>query len=136
MKYSFYFKWGGCPTQMEDIVSPCNQDRFPIPRQGQPGYEIQDPKTSKTHYLYSWDEKEGIITKKCAKRLKTDSKTELLFTGASTAVPIQAPTTESSETETEEESEEEIQQQLRQLKQQQHQLKQHLHKLAKRQKLE
>nr|UGV39240.1 MAG: ORF1 [TTV-like mini virus] len=136
MKYTFYFKWGGCPTQMEDIIPPCNQDRFPVPRKEQPGYEIQDPKTSKTHYLYSWDEHDGIISKKCAKRLKTQTETELLLTGATTSVPYQAQTTESSQTETEEESEEEIQQQFKQLRHKHKQLQQQLHKLIKRQKLE
>lgn len=136
MKYTFHFKWGGCPTQMEDIVSPCNQDRFPIPRNQQPGYEIQDPKTSKTHFLYDWDEKQGVITKKCAKRLKTQTELEPLFTGASTSVPVQAQTPESSETETEEESQTEIQQQFKQLRHQHKQLKHQLLRLTKRQKLE
>nr|UGV37214.1 MAG: ORF1 [TTV-like mini virus] len=136
MKYCFYFKWGGCPTQMEDIISPCNQDKFPIPRKGQPGYEIQDPKTSKTHFLYEWDEKDGVITKKCAKRLKTHAKITSLSTGATTAVPLKTQTPESSETETEEENEEEVQQQLLQLRHQHNQLQQQFNKLIKRQKLE
>lgn len=136
MKYRFYFKWGGCPTQMEEIISPCNQDKFPIPREEQPGPQIQDPKTSKTHFLYEWDEKQGIITKKCSKRLKTHTKTPSLSTGATTSVPIKAQTPESSETETEEENEEEIQQQLSHLRHQHKQLQHQFNKLIKRQKLE
>lgn len=129
MDYSFFFKWGGCPGNMEQIVSPCNQERFPIPNNEQPGLTIQDPKTSKTHYIYQWDEKEGMLTKKASKRLKTDSEHELFFTGES---KLQPPTktqqTSEDETSEEEESETEIQSQLKQLRHQYRQI-QHQFKL-------
>lgn len=123
MGYSFFFKWGGCPANMEEIISPCNQDRFPIPNYQQPGFTIQDPKTPKTHYLYKWDEKDGILTKKATKRLKTDSEHELSFTeGTKLQPPVQTHETSEDETSETEESETPLQQQLQQLRQQYRQI--------------
>lgn len=129
MDYSFFFKWGGCPGNMEEIISPCNQERFPIPNYEQPGFTIQDPKTPKTHYIYKWDEKEGILTKKATKRLKTDSEHEpFISEGSKLRPPAQTHQTSEDETSEEEESETEIQSQLKQLRHQYRQI-QHQFKL-------
>lgn len=137
MDYTFYFKWGGCPAPMENIISPCQQDRFPIPNKGLSGFEIQDPKTSKYHYLYSFDEREEHLTQKCIKRLKKDSDSELYFAGTSKLCPpIQAPQTQEDNTQTEEETETPLQNQLFQLQLQQQQLQQQLHRLKQQQKLD
>lgn len=133
--YSFFFKWGGCPAPMENIVPPCKQDKFPIPDPQYQGLEVQDPKTDKKTFLYSWDERHGYLTKKCAKRIRQDSDSELYVTGTSTRdLPIQTQATESDETETEEEDQTQIQNQLLKLKQQHKLFRQQLLRL--RQKLE
>nr|UGV38163.1 MAG: ORF1 [TTV-like mini virus] len=137
LNYQFYFKWGGCPAPMEHIISPCQQDKFPIPNPELQTFEIQDPKTDKSAYLYNFDERRGQITKKCAERIKKDSTTELSITGISSLhVPVQAHQEESDQTETEEEEEPPLQQQLKQLRQQQRLLRHQLHRITKRQKLE
>lgn len=135
--YSFYFKWGGCPAPMEHIISPCDQEKFPIPNPEPQGLKIQDPNTDKKTYLYYFDERRQQITKKCAKRIRKDSDSDISVTGISALhVPVQTPQEESDETEAEEEDQTPIQQQLLQLREQQHLLRQHLKRLTKRQKLE
>nr|UGV37245.1 MAG: ORF1 [TTV-like mini virus] len=136
MHYCFYFKWGGCPANMESIISPCQQDRFPIPNQGLPGLEIQDPKTSKLHYLYSFDEKRETLTKKCIQRLKQDSDNEFFITGTNLCPPLQTPQTEEDDTPEEKEAQTQIQNQLQQLQLQQHLFQQQLLRIKQLQKLE
>nr|UGV37326.1 MAG: ORF1 [TTV-like mini virus] len=137
MQYIFYFKWGGCPANMDSIVPPCNQEKFPIPNQGLPGPEVQDPKTSKLHYLYAFDERHEQLTKKCVQRLKQNSDSELYFTGAcNLCPPLKTTQTEEDETQTEEETETQMQNQLLQLQWEQHQLKQQLNRIKQQQKLE
>nr|UGV37363.1 MAG: ORF1 [TTV-like mini virus] len=137
MLYSFKLKWGGCPAPMEIIDNPCDQDKFPVPNKEQQGPSIESPTTPKEYYLYDWDQRAGLITKKCAKRIKKDSDVGKSFTGGSTLdLQVQAQTSEDSETETEEEAQTPLQQQLQQLRYRQRQLKLQLYKLAKRQKLE
>lgn len=136
-KYDFYFKWGGCPAPMENIVSPCLQDKFPIPSTELQPYEIQDPKTDKRTLLYEWDERRGHLTKKCIKRIKTDSDTELSLTELSKFnVPVQTSETESEEEETQKETQKTLQQQLQQLREQQRLLKRNLLRLTQKQSLE
>nr|UGV39511.1 MAG: ORF1 [TTV-like mini virus] len=136
MKYHFYFKWGGCPAQMENIISPCNQDRFPIPNKGHAGLEIQDPNTPKGHYLYNFDERHEMLTKKCIERLKQQNDSELFITGNQLCPPIKTPQTQEDQTSEEEENQMQIQSQLYQLHQQHLQLKQQLLRLKQQQKLE
>nr|UGV37601.1 MAG: ORF1 [TTV-like mini virus] len=137
MDYSFYFKWGGCPANMDSIISPCQQDRFPIPNKGLSGLEIQDPKTSKLHYLYSFDERHEMLTKRCLKRLKKDSDSELCLTGTSKLCPpLQAQQTEEDSSQEEKETQTQIQNQLLQLQLQQQLFQQQLLRIKQLQKLE
>nr|UGV39253.1 MAG: ORF1 [TTV-like mini virus] len=133
MGYSFFFKWGGCPGNMEEIISPCQQERFPIPNNEQPGFTIQDPKTPKTHYLYKWDEKDGILTKKASKRLKTDSDHEFSISdGTKLLPPVQTHETSEDETSETEESETPLQQQLQQLRHQYRQIQHQFQQLTQK----
>nr|UGV38840.1 MAG: ORF1 [TTV-like mini virus] len=136
MKYCFYFKWGGCPAPMEHIISPCQQDRFPIPNQGSTGLEIQDPKTSKLHYLYSFDERKQTLTKKCIQRLKQTSDYDFYVTGNKLCPPIQTPQTEEDDPQEEKETQTQIQNQLQQLQLQQQLFQQQLLRIKQLQKLE
>lgn len=137
MNYNFYVKWGGCPAPMEQIVSPCDQEKYPEPNNLVQRLQIQDPETEKEYYLYEWDERRKELTKTCTKRITKDSTTTSSFTGASAFdVPVQTSETESEKEETSEEEDPPLQQQLRQLKQQQRHLRKQLLRLAKRQKLE
>lgn len=137
MNYKLYFKWGGCPAPMESIVSPCDQEKYPVPNNFIQGLQIEDPQTPKETYLYEWDERRGQITKTCSKRIKKDSKTEPSFTGLSAFdVPIQTSEAESDEETTSEEETAPLQQQLLQLRHQQHKLKKQLLQLKHKQNLE
>lgn len=137
MLYSFYFKWGGCPAPMEHIISPCNQEKFPIPNPEPQGLKIQDPKTDKAHFIYTFDERRQQITKRCAERITKDSTSDISITGISALhVPVQTQQEESDQTETEEEQETTLEQQLIRLRDQQQLLRHQLKRLTKRQKLE
>ncbi len=75
-KYSFQFKWGGCPAKMENITDPCQLHKYPIPSNLTETIQMQNPEQDPTYNLYSWDERHGFLTKKAIQRLKTDSETE------------------------------------------------------------
>ncbi len=112
IKYCFYFKWGGCPNELENITDPGEQPHFPVPNNELQGPEIQDPNTDYTKELWPWDIRREMLTKRAAERIKKDSKTETSFTtgsklGATTAtttttnkIPTQIQETK-DETETE-----------------------------------
>nr|UGV38801.1 MAG: ORF1 [TTV-like mini virus] len=137
MNYKFYFKWGGCPAPMENIVSPCDQEKYPVPNNQQQGFEIQDPSTEKEYFLYEWDQRRDQITKTCAKRIKKDSKSDFSITELPAFdVPIQTSQAESEKEETSEEEDSPLQQQLYQLRQQQKLLRKQLLRLSKQQNLE
>lgn len=72
--YSFYFKWGGCPKQLENIEDPCNQPKYPIPSNQLQTVEIQDPISSPTKELYQFDFRRHIITASAAERIKKELK--------------------------------------------------------------
>lgn len=130
--YNFKMKWGGCPAPMEIIIDPCQQEKFPVPNSEQQRPEIQDPATSKAHYLYYWDERQGQLTKPAAKRIKTDSKSETSFTDSGPLeVPIKTQEIPSDETSTEEESETSLQETIQHLKLKQRKLKRQLRKFLR-----
>lgn len=136
-QYTFYFKWGGCPAPMEEIISPCNQDKFPIPDNIYETNKIQNPNTPPEEMLYNFDERRGQITKRCAERITKNSKPDISFTDLSPLdLQVLPQTTESDPEETQEEAQTPLQQQFQHLKQQQRLLRHQLKRLTKRQKLE
>nr|UGV42337.1 MAG: ORF1 [TTV-like mini virus] len=137
MNYTTVVKWGGCPAPMETIISPCVQEKYPVPNNQLQGLQIQDPKTQKQTLLYEWDERRGEITKTCSKRIKKDSGPELSITGLSSFnVPLKTSETESDQETPSEEEDTPLQQQLIDLKHQQRILRKHLLRLSKQQNLE
>nr|UGV39469.1 MAG: ORF1 [TTV-like mini virus] len=132
-QYTFYMKWGGCPPPMETIISPCVQDKFPIPDPQLQRLTIQDPNTQKETFLYEWDERRHTITEPCAKRIKKDSIPDKYVTGLSLLdLPNKAPQKESDqETTSEEEEPPLLHQQLRQLRHRQRKLQKQLLQLTK-----
>lgn len=137
-KYSFYFKWGGCPNDLENIIDPGKQPHYPVPNQELQGPEIQDPTTDYRHELWPFDVRHQTITQKAAKRLKTDFKHD---SSSFTDSKLQSATTQTKdftqiptqiETSTSEEEEETPQQeQLQQLKRAKLLLKRQLRQLIK-----
>lgn len=94
MKYSFYFKWGGNPSTMETITDPTAQPTYPNPNTEQITHEIIDPTTSIQNYIYPWDVRRDILTKRATKRIKQcETDDESLFTDGEQHSPPQEKTT-------------------------------------------
>nr|UGV38021.1 MAG: ORF1 [TTV-like mini virus] len=116
--YTFFFKWGGCPKQIENITDPCNQPDYPIPHTELQTPEAQDPETDPTKELYKFDFRRDTITPTAAKRLKKDTKTST-FISTDTNKCNSEPTIQDiqtfekeNETSSEEEEKAPLQQQL------------------------
>uniref|UniRef100_A0AAU8H488 Capsid protein n=1 Tax=Betatorquevirus homini1 TaxID=3048395 RepID=A0AAU8H488_9VIRU len=136
--YDFYFKWGGCPTPMETVCNPADQEKFPTPNNLIQEPTIQNPETPKEHYLYKFDERQGFITAPAAKRLKTDIETPKYFTEYGTRDPILEvfpPTDQTQKKKTTEEEKDPLQLQLQQLQLYQQHLRDRINRLTKRSKL-
>nr|UGV37667.1 MAG: ORF1 [TTV-like mini virus] len=101
--YNFYLKWGGNPAPMETITDPSEQEKFPDPSNQLQGLEVSSPDMPKEYYLYHFDEKRSTITKKAAKRLKSDLTIEKFFTDCGAKdIPIQTQEESTSSSEEEE----------------------------------
>nr|UGV39580.1 MAG: ORF1 [TTV-like mini virus] len=124
MKYTLYFKLGGCPPPMDEVCDPKQQPTFPTPSNILSTTLLQDPTTPAQYYLSSFDERRGMLTKKAAKRIKKDWDPKIpIFTPTGhTAVDIQVQTPET--TSSEDSSEEEKDQETLQLNLQRHRRKQ------------
>lgn len=112
IKYSFYWKFGGCPPKMDTVTDPADQPVYPVPNNESQMYSLQNPNTEPETYLYQFDVRKETITKPATKRIKTDhSSTKPLFSAFSGMDPPAALTTQetqtSSEAETDSEKEEE-----------------------------
>lgn len=132
--YSFYFKWGGCPKQLENIEDPCNQPKFPIPNKKLQTAEIQDPDTSPQKELYEFDFRRHIITASAAERIKKDSKPSTsIFTDATkwSATPHHSETEEEDEAPTQETETQTLQQLLLQQQRDQRRLQRNILKLMR-----
>nr|UGV37311.1 MAG: ORF1 [TTV-like mini virus] len=79
MKYQFYFKVGGQPPPMSTLIDPDKQPKYNIPSNLLQTTSLQSPTTPFEYLLYNFDERRGQLTKKAAKRIKTDQETETNF---------------------------------------------------------
>nr|UGV38157.1 MAG: ORF1 [TTV-like mini virus] len=134
--YKFHFKWGGCPAPMETIADPADQEKFPTTNNQLQEFEIENPESEKAHYLYGFDQRGYELTKRAAKRLRTDFEFTNYFTEygpKDIALPLQAQ--ETQETETTKESQEKLLKKLQLVREYNLQLKQRIDRLSKRQKL-
>nr|UGV39117.1 MAG: ORF1 [TTV-like mini virus] len=126
IEYCFYFKWGGNPPPMESITDPKEQPEIHIPTNLQQTNSLQNPANDPAMYLYNFDERRSLITKKAIKRLQKDFSTKRpsIADGSLFQAPIQDHQESSEETTSEEE--EETENLLLKLQQQRHK-----HKLLK-----
>lgn len=128
--YTFYFKWGGNPSTMENVYDPATQPSYPLPNKIGQGLEIENPQQDPTKFLYNFDVRRDFITQTAAKRLKQKSTTELsMFTDGvpdqqNFSPPIQTQQTQTLETSDSEEEETQTLQQFQQCLQQRLQLQQ------------
>nr|UGV38918.1 MAG: ORF1 [TTV-like mini virus] len=130
LKYQFYFKFGGCPPKMDTIDDPTKQETYPVPGFQPPTYSLQNPTYPQEYYLYQFDEKDGVLTERAAKRIRTHKKAEknlLSTTGAMDAAALQTETASDS---SEEEADPTLLRiKLRRLKRQRQQLEQQIENL-------
>lgn len=133
--YNFNFKLGGCPAPMETICDPIKQPKYPVPSNQLQTPSLQSPETPLETFLYSFDERRGLLTEPAAKRIRKDYETaKIMFpTTGTTSMDVQPPieeisieTTESSE---EEEEETSVQQRLLHLRKKQLKLRKRILKL-------
>nr|UGV38202.1 MAG: ORF1 [TTV-like mini virus] len=132
-QYTFYFKVGGNPAQMEHIKNPADQGKWPIPTTNNifQTPSLQSPTQPIEYFLYNFDQKRHELTTTAIQRItKNWELTKALLTDGTTSKcdtdPQQALQTlqdlQNQETETEE-KETSLFEQLRQQQQLQRQLK-------------
>lgn len=80
-KYKFYFKWGGCPKQLEKVFDPCLQSKWPTPDNITTRLEITNPNQPPQTELYDWDWEEEYVKEKAVRRIQayTESPKQILF---------------------------------------------------------
>nr|UGV38039.1 MAG: ORF1 [TTV-like mini virus] len=132
--YDFFLKWGGCPSQLENIADPEKQKHYPTPHNISEGPQIENPETPAEYQIYPFDVRRETVTKKAAKRIKSDFTNEY-FTSTDSKLNSE-PTyktietfQEENETSSEEETETPILQQLDHLRQHRKRLQRRINKL-------
>nr|UGV42231.1 MAG: ORF1 [TTV-like mini virus] len=136
MQYKFHFKLGGSPPPMATLTNPENQPKYPNPDNFLQTTSLQSPTMPIEHYLYNFDERRHILTKKAIKRMQTDKETQSsllqITDSASTDVPTPYTETPTSESEDSEKEEETLQQRLLKQRKYQKQLQRGINKLLNR----
>lgn len=79
IKYMFAFKWGGSSSTMESIADPSKQPRYPTPDNITERFQIENPATDPRDYLYPWDFRRHILTRKATERLTEKREPDELF---------------------------------------------------------
>nr|UGV38423.1 MAG: ORF1 [TTV-like mini virus] len=131
MKYDFSFKWGGEPSNIENISDPNSQPITPLPHQILTTNEIINPNTSIQDLIYKWETRRDLLTQTAYKRIsECEIDDKPLFTdGRQTSTDIPQETqTQTTKTTTKEE-EETLLLQLNQLQQLNQQLQQRFQQL-------
>lgn len=73
-RYKFRFKWGGCPKQLEKVYNPCSQSIWTTPDNIHGRPEIQNPITSPSTELWSWDWKDDYVTQEAIDRIQSHTE--------------------------------------------------------------
>lgn len=69
-KYKFYFKWGGCPKQLDKAYDPCLQPVWPTTDKLSGRVEISNPMRPPQSELYDWDWEDDYVKEQSIKRIK------------------------------------------------------------------
>lgn len=109
-EYMFHFKLGGCPAPMDKLCDPTEQPKYPIPNYKQQTPSLQSPTEAIQTFLYNFDERRGLLTKKATQRITKDYGTEkdlVQITGNAMDLPApyQGPPSEDETSSEEEEAE-------------------------------
>lgn len=130
-KYTMYFKWGGCPKDLQKAYNPCSQSIWPTPDNKYGRSEVQNPNIFPQTELYSWDWEKDYVTESAIARIQRYTEidpTLFSITGSKNNPPALQKTTQQNQ---EEEEEKKLKLQLHKLRfqkvilqlQLQHQLK-------------
>lgn len=111
-KYKFYFKWGGCPKQLEKAYNPCSQPKWTTPNSIDARLEIQDPNEPPETNLYYWDWSKDFVKETALQRIREHTITDDQTFSISASKSSAKATTPQTQTTKEEEEEEKLQQQL------------------------
>lgn len=139
-EYTFYFKVGGNPAQIEKIKDPTEQGKWPIPTANNlfPPNSLQSPTSPVEYFLYNFDQRGHELTKSAFERITKDWElTKCSFTDgnllskscADSPPTLQALQEEDHQTQTQEETEASLFEQLVQQRHKQRVLKQRIFQL-------
>nr|UGV39101.1 MAG: ORF1 [TTV-like mini virus] len=97
-RYTFYFKWGGCPKQLEKVYDPSLQSKWPTADKVSTRLEIQNPSTAPQTELYSWDWSRDYVKKSAIQRIAMYTETdEKIFSPTESKANVQALKTQEKE---------------------------------------
>lgn len=115
--YTFYFKLGGCPKQLEKAYDPCLQSKWPTADNIPARYQITNPETPPETELYSWDWDEDFVKKTALQRITeyTPTYETIFLSTGSKSDPIALKKVQENQAQ-EEEEEKELFLQLQQLR--------------------
>ncbi len=119
---------------MVKIDDPSKQEYYPVPSNELQTTSLQNPAYPPEYYLYSFDERQGQLTQRAAKRIKHDWETKkTLFspTESPKEVPAQTTSPTTSEESDSEKEEETLFQQLINQQQKQRKLRHRIKQLMK-----
>lgn len=130
-KYTFYFKWGGCPKELQKAYDPCLQPKWTTPDNIPGRLEISNPNTNPKTEIYSWDWNSDYITEECIERIReyTPNNKTTVSISANKALPKSKKASLEDQSHTKEE-EKKLQQQLQLLQYQRTQLQQLLQSIT------
>lgn len=134
-KCDFYFKFGGNPPQMEEVIDPQKQPFYPTPGNFFQKPSLQNPATPSQYFLSNFDQRRYELTEPATKRIKKHfSTTDSVFTDQTrmrmdASPEYHTPETSQGETSSEEEKEETLYQQLQQQRLKQKKIRQRILKL-------
>nr|UGV33856.1 MAG: ORF1 [TTV-like mini virus] len=113
-KYSFYFKWGGCPKTLQKPYDPSLQPTWTTADNITRRPEIQNPNINPQTELYAWDWEKDYVTQTAIERIKQFTQlNEPLLSTESKSNPKASKTQEKTTKEKEKEKTLYLLQQLR-----------------------
>nr|UGV42411.1 MAG: ORF1 [TTV-like mini virus] len=82
-EYTFFFKWGGCPANHQDLENPDDKPTYTVPDKQLFRNEIEDPETPPQIQIHDFDFRRDYITEKSLKRIQeySDPSTTLFTDG-------------------------------------------------------
>lgn len=132
-KYQFYFKWGGCPKDLQKAYDPCLQSKYTTADNVGSRLEITNPQRPPELELYSFDWQKDYVTQQAIERIQLYTELDapnISITGSKgNPPPLQKITQKENSAEKEEET---LHRKLLELRHRRLLLEFHLQQLAKK----